>query len=81
VDKKINVQFALEQATMALGRGCISITLLFLLPRCYMGVGGQRNAAAALTPEKRLGTHCTGGWVGTRAGLDEYGKSPLPHWD
>jgi len=29
-----------------------------------MGVGGQRPAPAALAPEKRPGTHCTGGWVG-----------------
>jgi hypothetical protein len=25
------------------------------------GVGGQRNALAALSPAKRPGTHCTGG--------------------
>jgi hypothetical protein len=30
-----------------------------------MGMGGQRHALAALP-----GTHCTGGWVGPRAGLD-----------
>jgi hypothetical protein len=28
-----------------------------------MGVGRQRHAPAALPPEKRPGTHCTGGWV------------------
>jgi hypothetical protein len=28
-----------------------------------MLVGGQRHAPAALLPEKRPGTHCTGGWV------------------
>jgi len=27
--------------------------------------------------EKRPGTHCTGGWVGPRAGLDECEKSRL----
>ena len=27
-------------------------------------VGGQRHATAALTPLKRPGTHCIGGWVG-----------------
>jgi hypothetical protein len=31
-----------------------------------MVVSGQYHAQAALYP----GTHCTGGWVGSRAGLD-----------
>jgi hypothetical protein len=36
-----------------------------------MGVSGQRHASAALYPRgKNPGTHCTGGWVGLRAGLD-----------
>jgi hypothetical protein len=35
-----------------------------------MGVGGQLHAPAALPPGKRPGTHCIGGWVGPRAGLD-----------
>ena len=26
-----------------------------------------------LYPQERLGTHCVGGWTGTRAGLDEFG--------
>jgi len=30
-----------------------------------MEMGGQRHAPAAL-PRKRAGTHCIGGWVGTR---------------
>ena len=34
------------------------------------GVRGQRHAPAALYPRERRGTHCTGGWVGPRAGLD-----------
>jgi hypothetical protein len=34
-----------------------------------MGAGGQRQAPATLLPGKRLGTHCTGGWVGPNAGL------------
>jgi hypothetical protein len=35
-----------------------------------MGVSGQRHAPAALYPqEKTRGTHWTGGWVGSRAGL------------
>jgi hypothetical protein len=31
-------------------------------------VGGQRHAPAVLPPWKRPGAHCTGGWVGLRAG-------------
>jgi hypothetical protein len=45
-----------------------------------MGVGGQPHAPAALPPGKRPGTHCTGGWVGPRAGLEGCGK-PRPHRD
>ena len=40
-----------------------------------MEVGGQLHAPAALPPGKRLGTHCTGGWVGPRTGLDGCEKS------
>jgi len=43
------------------------------------GVGGQRKAPAALLPE-RPGTHCIGGWVSPRAGLDRCGKL-RPHRD
>jgi hypothetical protein len=43
-----------------------------------MRVGGQLHAPAALPPGKRPGTHCTGGWVGRRAGLDGCGKSRPP---
>ena len=42
-----------------------------------MGVGGQRHAPAAL-PQERPGIHCTGGWVGPRAGMDRCGKSRSP---
>jgi hypothetical protein len=35
---------------------------------------------SCITPVRRPGTHCIGGWVGPRAGLDGQGKS-LPHWD
>jgi hypothetical protein len=35
-----------------------------------MGVSGQHHALAVLYPQgKTPGTHCTGGWVGPRAGL------------
>ena len=33
-----------------------------------MRVGGQLHAPAALSQGKRPGIHCTGGWVGPRAG-------------
>jgi hypothetical protein len=35
-----------------------------------MRVGGQRHALAALPLGKTPDTHCIGGWVGPRAGLD-----------
>jgi hypothetical protein len=36
-----------------------------------MGVNGHLHAPAALcSGERTPGTHCTGGWVGPRAGLD-----------
>ena len=38
-------------------------------PRRYIG-SGQHHAPAALPPGMNPGTHCTGGWVGARAGLD-----------
>ena len=41
-------------------------------------VGGQRHALSALPPRKRPSTHCRGGWVGPRAGLDRCGKSLPP---
>jgi hypothetical protein len=51
------------------GRGSIAPT--HPCPRYYMGVSGQRQAPAALCPGVRTpGTHCTGGWVDLRAGLD-----------
>jgi hypothetical protein len=40
-----------------------------------MRVGGQLHAPAALPPGKRPGTHCIGGRVGPRAGLDGCEKS------
>jgi hypothetical protein len=44
-----------------------------------MGVGGRPHAPAASTLGERPGTHCTGGWVGPKAGL-KGGKS-RPHRD
>jgi hypothetical protein len=47
-----------------------------------MGMSGQRHAPGALPRGKRFCTHCIGGWVGSRAGLDWCGKSrPPPGFD
>jgi len=45
-----------------------------------MGEAGQCHALATLPPGKRPGTHCIGGWVGPRTGLDGCRKSH-PYWD
>jgi hypothetical protein len=43
-----------------------------------MGVSGKRHAPAALCPGERTpGTHCTGGWVGPRAGLDTEAREKI----
>jgi len=45
-------------------------------------VGGQCHAPATLPPGKGPATHYTGGCVGPRAVLEEYGKSrPSPGFD
>ena len=57
------------------------IALLFLTPALDGGgggVGGQRQVPAALPPGKIHGTHCVGGSLGPRAGLDVCGK-PRSH--
>jgi hypothetical protein len=47
-----------------------------------MRVSRQRHAPAALLLRERPGTHCIGGWVGPRTGLDGCGKSrPSPGFD
>jgi hypothetical protein len=57
---------------MKAAQGVRCIALPFVHPRPWEGVGGQRHAIAALTTAKGLNTHCTGGWVGLRAGLDRW---------
>ena len=44
------------------------------------GVGWSASRLCRLYPRERPGIHCTGGWVGPRAGLDRWGKS-RPHRD
>jgi len=43
-----------------------------------MGLGGQHHPPASLLAGKRPVTHCTGGWLGPRAGLNVCKKS-RPH--
>ena len=77
VKVKVKVKFSLEQATKA-QRGSSCIALLFLQPRRYMGMVVNATPRP-LYPRERPGTHCIGGWVGPRAGLDGCGKSrPQP---
>ena len=44
-------------------------------------VSGQLHALAALWPRERPGTHCTGGFVGPRACVDEWKISSPPGFD
>ena len=63
-------------------RGSRGIALLFHGYGTRRGERGQRHAPAAVYSRERPGTHCTGGWMGLRAGLDRCGKSrPPPGFD
>jgi len=55
-------------------RGSRGIAVLFLV-HCTRRVWGVSVTARPLYPRERPGTHCTGGWMGHRAGLDRWGKS------
>jgi len=56
--------------------------IIFFLSRHQKRVRGQSYTPAKFYPWERPGTHCTGGWVGPRAGLDKCGKySPSPGFD
>ena len=44
-------------------------------------MSGQQHAPAALYPRERPGTHCTGGWVGPRAGVERWKISSPPGFD
>jgi hypothetical protein len=65
------VKLTLEQVTKAqTGSRCIAL---------YARWGWVVNAKPGpLYPWERRGTHCLGGWVGLRAGLDGCGKSAPP---
>jgi hypothetical protein len=51
----------------------------------FLDPGARRWSVVSTTPRplyprERPGTHCTGGWVGLRAGLD-LSEKPRPHQD
>jgi len=62
-------------------RLCTGSTLYSFLTTTLEGVRGQLHAPAALNPRGRPGTHCTGEWVGPRAGLDVRKISHPPGFD
>jgi hypothetical protein len=66
VKVKVKVKFSLEQDMKA--------------QMALNGRGWSAQRPGRFTSWKRPGTHCTGGWVGPRAGLDGCGKS-RPHQD
>ena len=74
---QLKVKVPAIQATKArrVGRG---IAITNLRPRHWRWGWGVITTPQPLYPRERPGTHCTGGWVGPRAGLDGCGKS-RPH--
>jgi len=71
----------LVQAVQPRG-GSRGIALLFHDHGTRKGWGVSVTPRPLFTPGERPGTHCTGGWVGPRAGLDRCGKSrPPPRFD
>ena len=56
-------------------RGSRGTVLLFLDHGTRRGWGVSVTPRPLFTPKEKPGTHCTGGWGGTRAGLDRCGKS------
>ena len=78
---KKKVKFTLKQV-LKTQRRSRSIVLLFVLNGVVDGGGWSAPRPGRFTPQKRPGTHCTGGWVGPRAGVDGCGKSrPPPVFD
>ena len=59
--------------SMKTQRGSGSIALTNLDPGARWGGWSLPCSSPFVPPGKRLGTHCTGGWVGLRASLDKYG--------
>ena len=59
---KKNVNSTLQQAMKA-QKGCRLISLIFLWPRLWLGVGGQRHASTALPPGNRPGIPNKRSWA------------------
>jgi hypothetical protein len=77
--RKVKVKVTLEQDTKA-QLGSRGIALHFI-PNLGTRWGWVVSAMLwPLYPQERPSTHCTGGWVGLRTGLDRCGKS-RPHRD
>ena len=68
--KQSKVKFSSWQATKARRRMEVQLYSSFSL-------GARCGWVANTTPRERPGTHCIGGWVGPRAGLDGCGKSRI----
>ena len=76
---KVKVKVTLVQALRlctcrTAHRGSRGIALPFHDHGTRRGEGSASRSGRSL-PRERPGTHCTGGWVDLRAGLDMYGKS------
>ena len=79
-DVKVKIKVSLEQATKAQRGADVQLYCSFNL--CARRGWVFNATPRPLYPRVRLGTHCKGGWVGPRAGLDGCGKSrPLPGFD
>jgi hypothetical protein len=82
ISSNINVKVKLShyrpELAQKVGR-CIALLFLKLGARRWWVVS---TTPRPLYPRERPGTHCTGGWVGPRAGLDMCEKSrPPPEFD
>jgi len=80
--KRVEVKCTLVQAwrlctDLTAHRGSRGIAILFLDHDTRKGWGVSVTPRPLFTSRERPGTHCAGGWVGPRAGLDRCGKSRL----
>jgi len=74
---KVKVKFTLEQATKVQRYSC-TLSLISALDGGCVANATPRS----LNPWERPSRHCTGGWVGPRAGVDSCVKSrPPPGFD
>jgi len=73
---KVKVKFTVEKVTKAQRGVEVQLCSLFNFGARWEWVVNAKPRP--LYPRERPGTHCVGGWVGPRAGLDRCGKSRLP---